>query len=129
MANYIDKEDMLDAWLEAKAQNRLTPRLAGFILTLCEHYSRHKWFVGYSFREDMVAEAVMVLSANWYKFDPTKQDKPNVMAYYTTGAYRSFLAVLHREKQQQDIKDKLNILAGGSPSFNTQVSLEAENSV
>lgn len=119
---YASNSEMLAAWHEANELGVLTPRLAKFIMLLCERYSYHPWFAGYSFREDMVNEAVVNLCANWRKFNPTKQERPNIFAYFTTAAYRSFLKVMDQERTQRTIRDELLMEEGFSPSWNYNVN-------
>lgn len=115
---YVSNAQILEAFHEAKAQNRLTDRLAGYLMLIAERYSYHPWFAGWSYREDMVASAVVNLCANWHKFNPEKSDNP--FAYYTTATYRSFLSYLDAERKERDIKDQLLVEAGANPSFNYQ---------
>lgn len=118
--HYVTNAQLLQAFYEAKEKNELTPKLAKYLSLVAERYSYHPWFVGYSFREDMVSEAVVVLCANWHKFSPEKYENPNPFSYYTTTCYRAFLSYLGNEKKEREIKDELLIEAGSNPSFNYQ---------
>lgn len=118
--HYVPNAELLAAFLEAKAQGRLTDRLGKYLMMIAERYSWHPWFAGWSYREDMVAAAVVNLCANWHKFDPEKQENPNPFAYYTTACYRSFLSYLDDEKKERNIRDELLIEAGANPSFSYQ---------
>jgi hypothetical protein len=115
---YVTNAQLLEAFHEAKALGRLTDRMARYLQMIAERYSYHPWFVGYSYRDDMVAAAVVNLVANWHKFNPEKSDNP--FAYYTTASYRSFLSYLDAERRERDIRDELLIEAGSNPSFNYQ---------
>ena len=124
--HYVTNAELLEAIEEAKKLSvkkkesppRPTSRLAKYLWLIAERYSYSPSFGGYSFREDMVAFAVVNLVANWYKFDPEKSDNP--FAFYTTAVYRSFLQYLADEKKQRDIRDELLIDAGANPSFSFQ---------
>ena len=118
--HYVTNAQLLEAFYEAKAANKLTDRMAKYLMLVAERYSYHPWFAGYSFREDMVCTAVVNLCANWHKFNPEKQEIPNPFAYYTTACYRSFLSYLDSERKERDIRDELLIEAGANPSFNYQ---------
>jgi len=118
--HYVTNAQLLEAFYEAKAAGKLTDRLAKYLMMVAERYSYHPWFAGYSFREDMVATAVVNLCANWHKFNPEKQENPNPFSYYTTASYRSFLSYLDSERKERDIRDELLIEAGANPSFNYQ---------
>lgn len=116
--HYVKNAELLEAWHEAKAIGKLTDRLARYLYLVAERYSYHPWFAGYSFREDLVANAAVNLCANWHKFNPEKSDNP--FSYFTTSSYRSFQAFLANEKKERDIRDVLLVEAGANPSFNYQ---------
>ena len=116
--HYVTNSELLPAFIEAKAAGKLTNKLAKMLHMIAERYSYHPWFVGYSFREDMVMLAVLNLVANWHKFDPEKSSNP--FSYYTTACYRSFQSYLGDERDEREIRDKLLIEAGANPSFNYQ---------
>jgi len=118
--HYVTNAQILEAFYDAKEKNELTKELARCLTLVAERYSYHPWFAGYSFREDLVATAVVVLCANWHKFDPTKYDNPNPFSYYTTTCYRAFMSFLGEEKKEREIKDELLVDAGSNPSFGYQ---------
>lgn len=118
--HYVSNAQILEAFMEAKELGRLTDRLAKYLVLIAERYSFHPWFAGYSFRDDMVATAVVNLVNNWHKFDHTKSETPNPFSYYTTSVYRSFLGYINLERRERDIRDELLIEAGANPSFNYQ---------
>lgn len=117
--HYVTNAQLLEA-IAADKENgkKLSPRLAKYLNMIAERYSYSPSFAGYSFREDMVAFAMVNLCQNWHKFDPAKSDNP--FAFYTTAVYRSFLQYLADEKKQRDIRDELLIDAGANPSFSYQ---------
>lgn len=116
--HYLTNAQLLDAIQEARAAGKLTDRLAGMLHLLAERYSYSSNWANYSFREDMVAAAVLNLCVNWHKFDPEKGDNP--FAFYTTAVYRSFLSQLAEEKKHRDIRDELLVDQGANPSFSYQ---------
>lgn len=119
--HYVKNDELIPEILACKANgNKLSDKLAKMLMMIAERYSYSPSFANYSFREDMVAIAVMNLCANWHKFDVTKSDKPNPFSYYTTACYRSFLQYLADEKTERDGRDLLLIQAGANPSFNFQ---------
>lgn len=93
-------------------------KLAKMLYMIADRYSTKSSFGGYSFREDMVAIAVMNLMSNWYKFDAEKGSNP--FAFYTTAVHRSFLQCLADEKKHRDIRDSLLVQNGANPSFGYQ---------
>lgn len=116
--HYVTNAQLLEAIAEDKVAGKLSSKLAKYLHMIAERYSYSPSFGGYSFREDMVAFAVVNLCANWYKFDPAKSDNP--FAFFTTAVYRSFLQFLADEKKQRDIRDQLLVDSGANPSFSFQ---------
>lgn len=116
VGHYVRNADLIPAILEAKELGRVTDKLMGMIRKIAEGYSRKSWFVGYSFREDMVSAAVENLVKNALKFDHVRYNNP--FAFYTTAVHRSFLQFLADEKKHRNIRDKLRMDAGANPSFN-----------
>ena len=116
VGHYVRNADLIPAILEAKELGRVTDKLMGMIRKIAEGYSRKSWFIGYSFREDMVSAAVENLVKNALKFDHVRYNNP--FAFYTTAVHRSFLQFLADEKKHRNIRDKLRMDAGANPSFN-----------
>lgn len=117
-AFYVKNADLLEAVIAAKKKGVVTDELAKMLFKIAERYSFSSSYIGYTFREDMVASAVANLCAggNALKFDETKYKNP--FAYYTTAVYNSFLQYIAEEKKQRNIRDALLVEAGQNPSFN-----------
>lgn len=113
---YLSNSKLLPAVIESKAQGKVTDELAGMLLLLARRYAQHPWFSGYSYKEDMISEAVLNLCQNALKFNPEKYNNP--FAYYTSFVRNSFLFFLNSEKKHRKIRDKLLIEIGENPSFN-----------
>lgn len=118
----IRNVELYAAFLASKEAGCMTKEFATMLHNLVDRYSYHPNFANYSFREDMVAHAMMVLCDKWQKFDPeyylSVGQKPNLFAYYTTCAYRAFLFCLAAEKKERTIRDELLLDCGMQPSWN-----------
>lgn len=122
---YLTSEQLIEEYRNCKKLGKLTSKMAEYFMMIAERYSRHPWFVGYSYREDLVAAGVLALVNTWHKFDPdkpyfTKDGKPrthNAFAFYTQCCYYAFRDYLRDEKRESDIKNKLLIEHGYDPSF------------
>lgn len=113
---YLTNKDLLPAVIEAKKKGYLTNELAKMLMLLTDRYSRKSNFVGYTYREDMVSEALVNLSKNALKFDPERSSNP--FAFYTTAIKRSFLQYMADEKKHRFIRDSLLVAEGANPSYN-----------
>lgn len=100
-------QDAIDEGLE-------TPRIPNYVaesfMKIAENLSRLPKFSGYSYREDMIAEAVMTCVRYADRFDPDKSNNP--FAYFSMICNNSFWLVRKKEKQQGDIR-KAVILDSG----------------
>lgn len=125
VGHYVRNADLLPAVIEAKKLGRVTDKLITMIQIIAERYSRKSNFGGYSFREDMVSAAVENLCKNALKFDAEKYTNP--FSFYTTAIHNSFLQYMADEKKQRNIRDRLLIDAGASPSFGFSPNSESED--
>jgi hypothetical protein len=113
--HYVTNGQLLPAVLAAKAAGKVSNELIAMIWKIAERYSHKHNFVGYSYREDMVAAAVMNLCNNALKFNPEKSSNP--FSFYTTAIYHSFLQYMADEKKHRSIRDALLVDGGANPSF------------
>jgi len=114
--HYVTNAQLLPAVLEAKELGKVTDKLIRMIWMIAERYSRKSNFVGYSFREDMVAVAMVNLCNNALKFNPDKSANP--FSFYTTAIHNSFLQYMADEKKHRKVRDRLLIESGANPSYN-----------
>jgi hypothetical protein len=83
--------------------------VAQCFLKICEGLSHKSNFVRYSYREEMVMDAVENCLKAVENYDieaATRTGKPNAFAYFTQISWYAFLRRIEREKKQQDIKMK-----------------------
>ena len=81
------------------------PRYVGecFIL-ICNKLSSKPNFMGYSYKEEMVADGIENCVAAAHSFDPAKSNNP--FAYFTQIAWNAFIRRIAKEKKQAYIKHK-----------------------
>ena len=97
----------------------VTPRLAVMFMKLVERYSTKPNWRGYSYLDEMVADALTQLSAAGLKFNEQKSDNP--FAYFTQITTNSFRGRLATEKKSQKLRDDLLIENGSLPSMSRQI--------
>ncbi len=113
---YLTNATLLPEVIKCKKAGKISNKLAQMLMLLTDRYSKSSKFGGYTFREDMVSEALINLCQNALKFDPEKSSNP--FAFYTTSIHHSFLQFLNNEKKHRNIRDKMLIELGENPSFN-----------
>lgn len=98
---------------EAQAQGKEIPIVPNYIaecfLKISEGLSHKSNFIRYTYREEMVMDAVenCLKAITNYNIDAaTRTGAPNAFSYFTQICYFAFLRRLAKEKRQQDIKFK-----------------------
>ena len=98
---------------EAKTQETKLPIVPDYIaqcfLRIAEGLSHKSNFIRYTYREEMVMDAVencLKAIENYNLEAATRTGKPNAFAYFTQITWYAFLRRIAKEKKQQDIKLK-----------------------
>ena len=98
---------------EAKASGNTIPNVPDYIaqcfLRIAEGLSHKSNFIRYTYREEMVMDAVencLKAIGNYDLQAATRTGKPNAFAYFTQISWYAFLRRIAKEKKQQDIKIK-----------------------
>ncbi len=137
-AHYINNKDFSFAVVEyvtecneAKSKNKPVPKVTDYIaqcfLKISEGLSRRPNFVRYTYREEMVMDAVencLRAIGNYNIETATRTGKPNAFSYFTQICYFAFIRRISKEKRQQDIKFRF-IEKMGIEDF-TQMGMDAE---
>ena len=87
----------------------VTDYIAKCFLRISEGLSHKANFVRYTYREEMVMDAVENCLKAIENYDieaATRSGKPNAFAYFTQISWYAFLRRIQKEKKQQDIKMK-----------------------
>ena len=118
--HYVNNADFSQAVVDyvktvrqAKEEDKPLPIVTDYIaqcfLKICEGLSHKANFVRYTYREEMVMDAVenCLKAIENYNIDKaTRTGKPNAFAYFTQIAWYAFLRRIEKEKKQQDIRLK-----------------------
>ena len=118
--HYVNNKDFSTAVVEycvtcKEEQSRGNPRpiipdyIAQCFLRIAEGLSHKANFVRYTYREEMVMDAVenCLKAIENYDVDAaTRSGLPNAFAYFTQISWYAFLRRIQKEKKQQDIKMK-----------------------
>ena len=121
---YVDpvrlKEDIRAYYVDGAGENSICEDLK----KIAEKLSYSPSFIRYSYREDMVGDALykMYVALKNHKFDPDAGTSP--FSYFTTTAFRAFINRIKKEKKSQD-----TITAYRESVFDAMMSEEAGGSV
>ena len=98
---------------KAKLKNKNIPKVPDYVaqcfLRIAEGLSHKANFIRYTYREEMVMDAVenCLKAINNYNIAAaTRTGNPNAFAYFTQITWYAFLRRIAKEKKQQDIKMK-----------------------
>ena len=111
--------DYVTVLQEAKKEERQLPVVPDYIascfLRIAEGLSHKSNFIRYTYREEMVMDAVENCLKAIENYDieaATRTGKPNAFAYFTQITCFAFLRRIAKEKKQQDVKMKYLTKAG-----------------
>lgn len=113
--HYLNNGEFLIALIDyrtltkkAKSQKEDMPPVGDYIggcfLQIAENLARRPNFASYTFRDDMIADAVENCLRSVHNFNPTKSTNP--FAYFTQIIYFAFLRRISSEKKQLYTKYK-----------------------
>jgi len=113
VVTYVEKVE------EAKKNETSVPKVPDYIATcflrIAEGLSHKANFIRYTYREEMVMDAVencLKAISNYNLEAATRTGKPNAFAYFTQITWYAFLRRITKEKKQQEIKLKYLTKAG-----------------
>ena len=108
---------------QCKKDDKPLPKVPDYIaqcfLRIAEGLSHKANFIRYTYREEMVMDAVencLKAIGNYDLAAATRTGKPNAFAYFTQITWYAFLRRITKEKKQQDIKLKY-LTKSGIESF------------
>ena len=113
VVTYVEKVE------KAKEEKSPVPKVPDYIATcflrIAEWLSHKANFIRYTYREEMVMDAVencLKAIGNYNLEAATRTGKPNAFAYFTQITWYAFLRRITKEKKQQEIKLKYLTKAG-----------------
>lgn len=113
--HYIDNQKFLETLIQYQNDVKLSiqenvdrPPIPNYIgdcfIKIAQHLSHAPNFVNYSYRDEMVADAIENCLMYFENFDPEKSKNP--FAYFTQIVYYAFIRRISKEKKQQYVKYK-----------------------
>lgn len=115
MANYIDNKRLytemikyINSYNEAKNNDLPAPKVNNYIgeciWEMAYRLATKKNFAGYSYKEEMIGDAIENCLRYLHNFDPDKTKNP--FAYFTQIMYYAFLRRIEKEQKQSYIRYK-----------------------
>ena len=124
--HYINNKDFLTEMIryrqgiaKAKKNGDKKPQIPRYVaecfMKIAENLSHKPNFLSYTFRDEMVADAIENCVMYVDNFDPSKSGNP--FAYFTQITYFAFLRRIQKEKKQLYVKYKATESAGVLDEF------------
>ena len=111
---------------QAEAEGKERPQPNDYIcqcfMKIAQKYANRPNFLGYSYRDEMIGDAILTCIMRCHKFDPEKSNNP--FAYFTQYCHNAFLQRIKREKNQTAIKGKFITESLSSDFIDTQFNDE-----
>jgi len=122
MVKFRDKTE------EAKLLGKTLPQIPRYVgecfLMICNKLSTKPNFMGYSYRDDMIADAIENCVIAAHNFDPEKSSNP--FAYFTQIAWNAFIRRIQKEKKQSYIKHKNFINSNLMDGLNEEIMMTGQ---
>jgi hypothetical protein len=98
------KKDCRKAKREGTSKPKIPDYIGKCLMLIAENLSHKPNFLSYSFRDEMIADAIENCVMYFDNFDPKKSKNP--FAYFTQIIYFAFIRRIHKEKKQLYVKYK-----------------------
>lgn len=98
--NYVNNKEFYEElvkWRDS-GQEKIPDKIALAIMRICENLARSGRFAGYTWRQEMISDAILACIQFCRNFNPEKSQNP--FAFYTQIAYNAFVARIKTEKEK-----------------------------
>ena len=101
---YVNNKDFYESivkWREEEKRTgiqKIPDKIALSIMKICENLAKSGRFSGYTWKQEMIADAILSCIQFCRNFDPEKSQNP--FAFYTQIAYNAFVQRIKLEKQK-----------------------------
>lgn len=105
-ALYVNKREMMEEILQYQQTKEVSEKLAHMFRLIAKKFSSHSWFFRYTYREDMISQAVMMMLK---KVDKFNINYPNAdpFNYFSSIAYNEFRQMIKKENKTQLARENL----------------------
>lgn len=124
--HYVNNKEFLNAFIEynkaykeAKSKGEQPPKIPDYIgmcfIKIAEKFSNHKSFIGYPYKDEMIADAIENCIMYAYDFDPNRGTNP--FAYFTTVVWHAFVRRINKENKNKYIVYKSHQMKSFQPFY------------
>ena len=98
------REQLLKNIEEGKPKPQVTDYIGKSIMLICNNLAKRPNFSGYTYKQDMISDGIIMSLAAVDNFDPARTENP--FGYFTQIAWNAFLQRIAKEKKQTYLKHK-----------------------
>lgn len=102
---YVKNKEMLVELKKYKETGKVSEELGEMFLLIARNLSNKNNFAGYTWKEEMISEAVMTCLRYCSNFDPEKGQNP--FAYFTRYCYNAFIGYIKKQNRHGEVKQTL----------------------
>lgn len=102
--HYVKNKDLLPEIVSYRETGICSEELGTMFLLIAKNLSNKGNFINYTWKEDMIQEAVLTCVKYSKNFDTDKSKNP--FAYITTICNHAFVNFINKQNRHSDIKDK-----------------------
>jgi len=104
-SHYVRNKDLIPEIKEFNKSGRISEELGRMLLLIAKNLSNKGNFINYTWKDDMIQEAVLTCCKYLKNFDLEVSNNP--FAYITTICSHAFVNYINKQKRHSDIKDTL----------------------
>jgi DNA-directed RNA polymerase specialized sigma24 family protein len=102
--HYVRNKDLIPEIKQFNDVGFISEELGRMLLLIAKNLSNKGNFINYTWKEDMIQEAVLTCCKYLKNFDLEKSNNP--FAYITTICNHAFVNYINKQKKHSEIKDK-----------------------
>ncbi len=102
--HYVRNKDLIPEIIKLGETELISEELGRMLLLIAKNLSNKGNFINYTWKEDMIQEAVLTCCRYLKNFDLNKSNNP--FAYITTICNHAFVNYINKQKKHSEIKDK-----------------------
>ena len=103
--HYVTNDEILKEMQEYKESGIISNELGSIFIKISSGLANRGSYAGYTWKRDMISEAVYTCIRYAHNFDIKKLNKSNAFGYFNMICYHSFLNYIKKQKKHSKIKD------------------------
>jgi DNA-directed RNA polymerase specialized sigma subunit len=111
---YLNNANLLNELINFKKSGKYSENLGGMFLQVATNLSNKANFIGYTWKDEMISEAVLTCIKYSKNFNPEKSN--NAFAYITQICYNAFRNYIKKQNKhsimKQQLYDKKDLIMG-----------------